>query len=331
MSVMYQRKIQFCMLCLVIAFGYMYLLTIHFEVLLPSRALCLDTTSIINLVPPEETNWTTGTIKINMLEDISLSPPFPIDVVYTFGGEMLTNGQRIRYNGELRYSLRSIYKYMPWVRAIYIVVSNNTLYPSWIIKHKTLMSSIPLHIIKHSDIYAKSENAVDNHNSISIESRIHHIDGLSNHYIYFNDDFFMFRNTSYLFFFNNEGTSRFPAGFYWDYYNNLQQNPILTRHVYSKANQKRLNITFKIPYRMEKLFAEHMPRPYTKASWIQLETMYPEWFRFVESHKKRFCSSASDRFGCFEEDMYLMMTSYRVLRYNMIKNETLQNEIKQLD
>eukprot|EP01083_Nonionella_stella_P306129 1070880_1 len=256
----YRRKAKLYILCLVIAFNYIAI-GVHFGFLqqLPSQRLDttsiinlippnelkqeindttnwiappIDTTSIINLIPPNElkqeindtTNWTTPpidttamfvkkklktvvnttyTITNEMLENISVSPPFPIDVVYTFAGEMLTNEQRTRYNGELRYSLRSIYKYMPWVRAIYIVVSNNTLYPSWIIKHKTLMSSIPLHIIKHSDIYAKSENAVDNHNSISIESRIHHIDGLSNHYIYFNDDFFMFRNTSYLFFFNN--------------------------------------------------------------------------------------------------------------------------------
>eukprot|EP01083_Nonionella_stella_P078205 213880_1 len=280
-------------------------------------------------------NQSNHTVKINILEDISLSPPFPIDVVYTFAGEMLTNGHRVRYNGELRYSLRSIYKYTPWVHAIYIVISNNTAFPSWIIKNQTSPQNcaIPLYFVQHSDICAKTENAVGNHNSNSIESRIHHISSLSNHYIYFCDDFFMFRNTSYLWFFNDEGTPRFPAGKMWNYYSDVKKNPILTYPVYSEANQKRLNISYKIPYtykKKKKLFSEHMPRPSTRLSLLLLETTYPEWFRFVEQHKTRFCSSLSV-VSCFEEDLHLIMTAYRVLRYNMVNDTGLQKEIQQLD
>eukprot|EP01083_Nonionella_stella_P176588 618211_1 len=331
-------------LCLVITFVYIAI-AIHFEFLQKSPTLMslhldpdakkanrkpnLEDTS---LIPP----FAKKANRKPNLEDTSLIPPFAIDVVYTFSGEMVSNEPRMRYNGELRYSLRSIYKYIPWVRAIYIAMSNNTVYPSWIIKNKTSpQHSIPLYIVKHPDIFAKSENAVGNHNSMSIESRLHHIHGLSNHYIYFNDDFFMFRNTSYLFFFNDEGTPRFPSCWSWTHYNNLQNNPILTRPMYSSylKNQTRADIPLKVPYRMKHIFAEHMPRAYTRSSWFKMEKMYPEWFRFIESHKTRFCvSSLPDAFGCvYEEDMYLLMTSYRILRYHMVKNQTLKNEIVQLD
>eukprot|EP01083_Nonionella_stella_P198873 729796_1 len=199
--------------------------------------------------------------EVHIFEDQSHSPPFPIDVVYTFAGEIRNNGQRQRYNGDLRYSLRSIYTYIPWVNAIYIVVSDNTSYPSWIVKHKATPQncSIPLYLVRHSDIYTNISNSVDNHNSYSIESRIHHISNLSNHFIYFNDDFFMFRATSYLFFFDDEGTPRFPAASIFPHYNKKRRRYSTLHPVY--ANQKRLNITFKIPFTFHKTYGqlgEHM-------------------------------------------------------------------------
>lgn len=49
-------------------------------------------------------------------------------------------------NGELRYSLRSIEAFAPWVRNIYIVTNGQV--PSWLnIKHPRLF------IIKHEDIF----------------------------------------------------------------------------------------------------------------------------------------------------------------------------------
>jgi len=41
--------------------------------------------------------------------------PFPIDVVYTWKGENKSNNIRYGYNNEIKYSLRSIEAYAPWV------------------------------------------------------------------------------------------------------------------------------------------------------------------------------------------------------------------------
>ena len=60
------------------------------------------------------------------------SPPFPIDVVYTWKGEEVTNDIRSSYNHELQYSLRSIDLYAPWVNKIYILTDYPKKYPSWI-------------------------------------------------------------------------------------------------------------------------------------------------------------------------------------------------------
>ena len=51
-------------------------------------------------------------------------PPFPIDIVYTWAGEHNdTNDARISNNNELKYSLRSVMKYAPWVNKIYILMN----------------------------------------------------------------------------------------------------------------------------------------------------------------------------------------------------------------
>ena len=47
------------------------------------------------------------------------APPFPIDVVYTWKGEDKSNDIRLGYNHELKYSLRSVDLYAPWVNKIY--------------------------------------------------------------------------------------------------------------------------------------------------------------------------------------------------------------------
>ena len=47
--------------------------------------------------------------------------PYPIDIVYTWASENNNkNDIRQSFNNELMYSLRSVFKYMPWFNKIYI-------------------------------------------------------------------------------------------------------------------------------------------------------------------------------------------------------------------
>eukprot|EP01083_Nonionella_stella_P048971 130646_1 len=72
-------------------------------------------------------------------------PPFEIDIVYNYGGYQLdTNDIHSRENGELQYSIRSVYWFMPWFHNIYIIcpdelahkLSHSTLWPPWLNSHK---------------------------------------------------------------------------------------------------------------------------------------------------------------------------------------------------
>ncbi len=84
-------------------------------------------------------------------------------------------------NEELKYSLRSIEKYAPWIRRIFIVTDNQV--PTWL---NTSHSKIQ--IVDHSEIIP--HEYLPCFNSRVIEHHMHKIPGLAEHFLYANDDMF---------------------------------------------------------------------------------------------------------------------------------------------
>ncbi|WP_196218192.1 stealth family protein [Streptomyces blattellae] len=145
---------------------------------------------------------------------------FPIDVVYTWVDghdaqwqrrraacagqayhEEATNAARYLNRDELRYSLRSLSQYAPWVRTVYLVTDDQI--PPW------LDGSVPnLRVISHKEIFS-DPSLLPTFNSHAIESQLHHIDGLSEHFLYFNDDVFLGRPTVPQDFFLAGGLTKF--------------------------------------------------------------------------------------------------------------------------
>ena len=136
--------------------------------------------------------------------DQSSSVDFDIDFVYTwvngndskwkkiFNEEKKKNGQASvtdnderRYVDfdELRYSLRTVEKYAPFVRYIFIVTCGQI--PDWI-----NTSHPKIKFINHTQIFENLNN-LPTFNSNAIESEINNIPGLAEHYVYFNDDVFL--------------------------------------------------------------------------------------------------------------------------------------------
>lgn len=93
------------------------------------------------------------------------------------------NDERYLDRDELKYSLRSLYLYAPFVRNIYIVTANQV--PSWLNRE-----SGKVRIVSHKDIFPE-EQMLPTFNSHSIEACLHRIKGLSEYFIYFNDDMFL--------------------------------------------------------------------------------------------------------------------------------------------
>lgn len=90
-------------------------------------------------------------------------------------------GPRFDNPGLFEYCLRCIDKFMPWIRKIHLIVSNIEQVPEYINKEKT-------HIVLHKDIIP--EKYLPTFNSSMIEMFITNIEGLSEHFIYINDDMY---------------------------------------------------------------------------------------------------------------------------------------------
>ncbi len=98
-----------------------------------------------------------------------------------------TNPHRWACNDELLYCLSSIANHAPWIGRIWIVTDAQR--PDL---HK-VPNSIRgrISIIDHTVLFAGQEHALPTFNSMSIESMIWRIPGLSERFVYFNDDVFL--------------------------------------------------------------------------------------------------------------------------------------------
>jgi hypothetical protein len=161
--------------------------------------------SRLSRIPKSKTAELNGRSVDEPAELSGLSTNFDIDVVYTWvndadpdwlaqknkyqqkystksAGRALLK-ERFKNRDELRFSLRSIEMFAPFVRNIYLVTADQI--PAW------LNTSHPrLKLVSHREIF-RSPKMLPTFNSSAIETQLHHIDGLSEHFMYFNDDMFL--------------------------------------------------------------------------------------------------------------------------------------------
>ncbi|RVE56647.1 hypothetical protein OJAV_G00223430 [Oryzias javanicus] len=90
------------------------------------------------------------------------------------------SASRFEDNEELRYSLRSVERHAPWVRHIFIVTNGQI--PSWL-----NLDNPRVTVVTHQDIFLNTSH-LPTFSSPAIETHIHRIPGLSQKFIYLNDD-----------------------------------------------------------------------------------------------------------------------------------------------
>lgn len=95
-------------------------------------------------------------------------------------------------NNELLFSMRSVAKFVPWVNHIYLITDHQI--PSWLnVEHPKIT------LVNHEDILPRE--VLPTFNSMAIETGIHNIRGLSEHFLLANDDTFFGRKVDPDFFF----------------------------------------------------------------------------------------------------------------------------------
>lgn len=156
----------------------------------------------------------------HMFDDHVSDIRFPIDIVFSWvdgnaieyqrarqaaqASAVLGEGDdapaRFRQINELKYALRSVHIFAPWIRRIYIATDSPA--PEWLADHPKVR------IVRSEEFFA-DPSVLPTHNSQAVEAQLHHIPGLSEHFIYSNDDMFFGRQVDPSMFFSPGSVTKF--------------------------------------------------------------------------------------------------------------------------
>lgn len=181
------------------------------------------------------------------------------------------NAGDIRYvqNNELLYSLRSVSANLPWINHIYIVTDGQT--PAW------LKANNKISIVDHKEIIPNE--LLPTFNAYVIETYLHKIPNLSDHFIYANDDMFFLEKLTPYDFFDASGAPLVRLDKARKYTNThllgRESNNKIKTFLTSMQNAWRLfckRNNMNIPFDT----FDHSVSSYTKQSWEEILNKYPE-------------------------------------------------------
>jgi len=226
-------------------------------------------------------------------------PDFPIDLVYTWvdGNDPAWQADKQHYlpalesnplaprrsaqascyksRDELLFSLRSVALYAPFVNRIHVVTAGQT--PAW------LNADHPdINLVSHQDIFS-DESLLPTFNANAIESQLHHIPGLAEHFLYLNDDVFFGRHAVPSEYFDREGR---PV-FYQSELEVPDTPPLKAETAYEwgiKNARDLLKDDFALP-RIKKLL--HAPLVLRKSMLETIEARYPEALKTTAASRFR--------------------------------------------
>lgn len=176
-------------------------------------------------------------------------------------GARATAPNRFRDNDCLRYSLRSLHRYAPWADRIHIVTAGER--PAWLDPQHPAVR-----LVRHNDIFP-DEDALPTFSSCAIETCLHRISGLSDRFLYFNDDFFLTADLDLSYFDGVDGSSRFSLET-WQMFSDLADpSPVAASAAYCRGL-----LDARFGRRPDRRETPHEPLLFDRAV---LEAMEREW------------------------------------------------------
>uniref|UniRef100_A0A667ZDA9 N-acetylglucosamine-1-phosphotransferase subunits alpha/beta n=1 Tax=Myripristis murdjan TaxID=586833 RepID=A0A667ZDA9_9TELE len=142
--------------------------------------------ALLHLKSPQDFTDLTQQAKKNLTLDgkeLTISPGYlfwDLTAISQSKQDEDVSASRFEDNEELRYSLRSVERHAPWVRHIFIVTNGQI--PSWLNLDNSRVT-----VVTHQDIFLNHSH-LPTFSSPAIETHIHRIPGLSQKFIYLNDD-----------------------------------------------------------------------------------------------------------------------------------------------
>lgn len=180
---------------------------------------------------------------------------------------------RFQNRNELFYSIKSVRKFAPWVRKIFIVT--NCKLPEWAQCDSGIVN------VSHEEIFL-DPSVLPTFNSRAIEANLHRIPGIAERFIYFNDDVFLCCPVSERDFYSETGKAYlFPCKHDIPYTKKTGLRPM----DYGALNACYLLIRDFQFTPQKKL--HHAPFPLLKSTLIEIEKKYGELLMATSSHKFR--------------------------------------------
>jgi hypothetical protein len=235
---------------------------------------------------------------VRTLRDFAVTLPeditFPIDAVYTWvdgtdpawaAKKASSLGQsyhaeassaaRYLSRNELRYSLRSLHAFAPWLRKIFIVTDDQR--PPWLVD-----ADPRIELVSHREIFADSD-WLPTYNSHAIETQLHHIPGIAEHFLYFNDDMFLGRPVAPNAFFLSNGIAKFfPSQ------SRVPQGPVTDSDTpvdaACKNNRRLLGEQFASVITQS---MQHVPYALKRSGLEEMERTFPDAFEVTAASKVR--------------------------------------------
>lgn len=210
--------------------------------------------------------------------------------------------ERYRDFGILKYLFRGIETFMPWVRTVHFVTMNQI--PEWM-----NAGCEKLHLVDHRDYMP--HDCLPTFNSNAIEMNFHRIEGLSEQFLLFNDDFILLRPMEETDWFRNgkpvdmlalqpDVANADNEVMPYIYLNNAM---VIARHFNKIENMKQqpwayFNLRYPFQYfaynNLERLwprytgfFTAHGPSPMLKSAFEELWEMEPEVMETVSHNRFR--------------------------------------------
>ncbi|MGO4103439.1 stealth family protein [Leifsonia sp. YAF41] len=274
----------------------------------------------------------------SMFDDLASDVSFDIDLVFSWvdgsssdfqrerakrmqgyvAGEGDDSDARFRQIDELKYALRSVYLFAPWVRRIFIATDSPA--PVWLAEH-------PRVTIMRSEEFFADQSALPTHNSHAVESQLHNIPGLAEHFLYSNDDMFFGRPVGPELFFSPGGVTKFVeaatriglgendpsrSGFE----NAARVNRALLLGRFGKVTTRHL---------------EHTAAPLVKSVMRELENEFPEDFARTAASQFRSATDISVTNSLYH--YYALMTGHAVAQTqvrSMYIETTLKRALQQM-
>lgn len=204
---------------------------------------------------------------------------------------------RFRDRDELLYSMRSLEMYAPWIRNVYLVTDDQA--PVWLdLDHPHL------HVVSHRGIF-RDTSALPVFNSHAIGSQLHHVEGLSEHFLVLNDDVMFGAPTPPEHFFTGSGIVRFRPS--------RTRSPLAAREHLSEIENARLNaadlLEADFGRRCSALFT-HMPLPQVVSVAHELEQRYPD--AYDRTMRSRFRNRSDVETNAWLQLNYLLLTGRAV-------------------